>query len=130
MATISISAPAARRCAPRPPPPRACRRRVPSPRLRRRSPAPDPPRPPPRAHRRRAPRRAHRAGASVAGPATPVQAGAGPAVVGHHDRRRAAGADAVDVARSLSADADVRDTVARIQELNGLTGARCARARS
>ena len=59
---------------------------------------------------------------SVAGRQTPVQAGTGPATSATTTVVVQPGETLWTVARGLSADADVRETVARIQELNGLAG--------
>ncbi len=60
---------------------------------------------------------------SVASRQTPVQAGTGPATSATTTVVVQPGETLWTVARGLSADADVRETVARIQELNGLSGA-------
>jgi LysM repeat protein len=59
---------------------------------------------------------------SVASRQTPVQAGTGPATSATTTVVVQPGQTLWTVARSLSPDADARETVARIQELNGLTG--------
>ena len=58
---------------------------------------------------------------SVASRQTPVQAGTGRAVTATTTVVVQPGQTLWTVARGLSADADLRETVARIQELNGLT---------
>jgi LysM repeat protein len=60
---------------------------------------------------------------SVASRQTPVQAGTGPATSATTTVVVQPGETLWTVARGLSADADIRETVARIQELNGLSGA-------
>jgi LysM repeat protein len=59
---------------------------------------------------------------SVAGRSASVQAGTGAAESATTTVVVQPGQTLWTVARSLSADADVRETVARIQELNGLAG--------
>jgi LysM repeat protein len=59
---------------------------------------------------------------SVAGRSASVQAGTGPAEAATTTVVVQPGQTLWTVARGLSADADVRETVARIQELNGLAG--------
>jgi LysM repeat protein len=59
---------------------------------------------------------------SVASRQAPVQAGTGPATSATTTVVVQPGETLWTVARGLSADADVRETVARIQELNGLSG--------
>ncbi len=56
------------------------------------------------------------------GRGTPVQAGDAPAQVATSTVIVQPGQSLWDVARGLSLDADLRETVARIQELNGLSG--------
>lgn len=58
----------------------------------------------------------------VLGRGTPVQAGDAPAQVATSTVIVQPGQSLWDVARGLSLDADLRETVARIQELNGLSG--------
>ena len=58
----------------------------------------------------------------VLGRGTPVQAGDAPAQVATSTVIVEPGQSLWDVARGLSLDADLRETVARIQELNGLSG--------
>lgn len=58
----------------------------------------------------------------ILGRGTPVQAGDAPAVVATSTVIVQPGQSLWDVARGLSLDADLRETVARIQELNGLSG--------
>jgi len=58
---------------------------------------------------------------SVASRQAPVQAGTGRAVTATTTVVVQPGQTLWSVARGLSADADLRETVARIQELNGLT---------
>ena len=59
---------------------------------------------------------------SVAGRAATSQAGDGPAVPATTTVVVQPGETLWSVARGLSADTDVRETIARIQELNGLSG--------
>ena len=58
----------------------------------------------------------------VLGRGAPVQAGDAPAQVATSTVIVQPGQSLWDVARGLSLDADLRETVARIQELNGLSG--------
>jgi hypothetical protein len=58
----------------------------------------------------------------ILGRGTPVQAGDAPAQVATSTVIVQPGQSLWDVARGLSLDADLRETVARIQELNGLSG--------
>ena len=58
----------------------------------------------------------------VLGRGAPVQAGDAPAQVATSTVIVEPGQSLWDVARGLSLDADLRETVARIQELNGLSG--------
>lgn len=58
----------------------------------------------------------------IIGRGTPVQAGDAPAQVATSTVIVQPGQSLWDVARGLSLDADLRETVARIQELNGLSG--------
>jgi len=59
---------------------------------------------------------------SIAGRSASSQAGDGPAVAATTTVVVQPGQTLWSVARTLSPDTDVRETVARIQELNGLTG--------
>ena len=58
----------------------------------------------------------------ILGRGAPVQAGDAPAQVATSTVIVQPGQSLWDVARGLSLDADLRETVARIQELNGLSG--------